>query len=108
MFRRNRIAMQNNALSASQIEVLAKANQLVSNNNSTDAAPLYAELARELDGNRPRAAANLHAACGSRLCRLGQRTARTGASARRVDHVHSISDDQSHASILCQHHAQIQ
>ena len=60
MFRR-RLAMQNDVLSASQIEVLAKANQLVANNNSADAAPLYAELARELDGNRPRAAANLHA-----------------------------------------------
>ncbi len=61
MFQRNRIAMQNNALSASQIEVLAKANQLVANNNSANAAPLYAELARELEVPRPRPAANLHA-----------------------------------------------
>ncbi len=42
--------------------MLAKANQLVANNNSADAAPLYAELARELDGFRIHgAAANLHA-----------------------------------------------
>lgn len=61
MFRRNRMAMQNNVLSASQIEVLAKANQMVANGNSAGAAPLYTELARELDGNRPRPAANLHA-----------------------------------------------
>ncbi len=61
MFRRNRPALQNNVLSAAQIEVLAKANQLAANNNSADAAPLYAELARELDVPRPRRAANLHA-----------------------------------------------
>ena len=61
MFRRNRIVMQNDVLSASQIEVLAKANQLVANNNSADAAPLFAELARELDVPHPRRAANLHA-----------------------------------------------
>jgi len=61
MFRRNRPAMQNNVFSASQIEVLAKANQLVSTNDSANAAPLYTELARELDSSRPRAAANLHA-----------------------------------------------
>jgi len=60
MFRR-RLAMQNDVLSASQIEVLAKANQLMANNNSADAAPLYSELARELDTPRPRRAANLHA-----------------------------------------------
>jgi hypothetical protein len=60
MFRR-RLAMQNDVLSASQIEVLAKANQLAANNNPTDAAPLFAELARELDVPRPRRAANLHA-----------------------------------------------
>ncbi len=60
MFRR-RLAMQNDVLSASQIEVLAKANQLAANNNSADAAPLYAELARELDVPRPRRGANLHA-----------------------------------------------
>jgi len=61
MFRRSRLAMQNDVLSASQIEVLAKANQLVANNDPADAAPLYAELARELDVPRPRRAANLHA-----------------------------------------------
>jgi hypothetical protein len=60
MFRR-RLAMQNDVLSASQIEVLAKANQLAVNNNSADAAPLYAELARELDVPHPRRGANLHA-----------------------------------------------
>ncbi|HEY9152870.1 MAG TPA: hypothetical protein VIN60_08300 [Anaerolineales bacterium] len=60
MFRR-RPAMQNDVLSTSQIEVLAKANQLAANNNSADAAPLFAELARELDVPRPRRAANLHA-----------------------------------------------
>ena len=60
MFRR-RLVMQNNALSASQIEVLAKANQMVANSNSAGAAPLYAELARELDTPHPRRAANLHA-----------------------------------------------
>ncbi|HUI88765.1 MAG TPA: hypothetical protein VLX61_08555 [Anaerolineales bacterium] len=61
MFRRNRPVMQNNVLSASQIEVLARANQMVATNNPAGAAPLYTELARELDGNRPRPAANLHA-----------------------------------------------
>jgi len=61
MFRRNRPAMQASVLSASQIEVLAKANQMVANSDPADAAPLYAELARELDGSRPRPAANLHA-----------------------------------------------
>ena len=60
MFRR-RLAMQKDVLSASQIEVLAKANQLAANNNAADAAPLYAELARELDVPHPRRAANLHA-----------------------------------------------
>jgi hypothetical protein len=60
MFRR-RLAMQNDVLSASQIKVLAEANQLVATNNSADAAPLYSELARELDLSRPRRAANLHA-----------------------------------------------
>jgi hypothetical protein len=58
---RGRLTMQNDVLSASQIEVLAKANQLISNNNPSDAAPLFAELARELDTPRPRRAANLHA-----------------------------------------------
>jgi len=61
MFRPNRPAMQTAVLSASQIEVLAKANQLAANNNSAAAAPLYAELARELDVPHPRRAANLHA-----------------------------------------------
>ncbi len=60
MFRR-RLAMQNDVLSASQIEVLAKANQMVANGNPSGAAPLYTELARELDTPRPRRAANLHA-----------------------------------------------
>ena len=60
MFRR-RLAMQNDALSPSQIEVLAKANQMVANGNSAGAAPLYTELARELDVLQPRRAANLHA-----------------------------------------------
>ncbi|MFZ1040693.1 MAG: hypothetical protein WCA79_20945 [Anaerolineales bacterium] len=61
MFRRFRPAMQNDVLSASQIEVLAKANQMVANGNSAGAAPFYAELARELDVPHPRRAANLHA-----------------------------------------------
>jgi hypothetical protein len=52
--------MMNDVLSASQIEVLAKANQLAAANNPAEAAPLYAELARELDVPRPRRAANLH------------------------------------------------
>ncbi len=60
MFRR-RPAMRNDVLSASQIEVLGKANQLAANNNPTDAAPLFAELARQLDVPHPRRAANLHA-----------------------------------------------
>ncbi len=60
MFRRNRPILQNNIFSTSQIEVLAKANQLAAANSPAEAAPLYSELARELDGSRPRAAANLH------------------------------------------------
>jgi len=49
-------------LSAGQIEVLAKANDLVKNGQSGQAAPLFAELARELENTQhPRAAANLHA-----------------------------------------------
>ena len=61
MFRRRLAMQQNNALGASQIEVLAKANQMVANNNSAGAAPLFAELARELDTPHPRRAANIHA-----------------------------------------------
>ena len=58
MFRRNRIAMQNNVLSASQIEVLAKANQLVANNNSADVvgrvkSSRYARLLRQSANARP-------------------------------------------------------
>ena len=63
MFRplRNR-AQGTSPLSASQIEVLAKANDLVKNGRSGQAAPLFAELARELENTQhPRAAANLHA-----------------------------------------------
>ena len=61
MYRRFRPAMQNDVLSASQIEVLTRANHLVAGNNPSDAAPLFAELGRELDVSRPRRAANLHA-----------------------------------------------
>ena len=60
MFRRFRPAMQNDVLSASQIEALTRANQLVAGNNPADAAPLFAELGCELDVSRPRRAANLH------------------------------------------------
>ena len=63
MFRplRNR-AQGINPLSASQIEVLAKANDLVKNGQSGQAAPLFAELAREMENTQhPRMAANLHA-----------------------------------------------
>ena len=61
MFRSLRTKAQNASLTAAQIEVLAKANQLAGNGNPGDAAPLFAELARELDVLRPRQAANLHA-----------------------------------------------
>ena len=61
MFRNLRTTVQNVPLNAAQIEVLAKANQLAGNGNPGDAAPLFAELARELDVLRPRQAANLHA-----------------------------------------------
>jgi hypothetical protein len=61
MFRSLRTKAQNVPLNAAQIEVLAKANQLAGNGNPGDAAPLFAELARELDVLRPRQAANLHA-----------------------------------------------
>ncbi len=61
MFRTIRTAMQNNPLTAAQIEVLAKANQMASAGNPAGAAQLFAELARELDTPRPRQAANLHA-----------------------------------------------
>lgn len=51
-----------NPLSASQIEVLAKANDLVKNGQSGQAAPLFAELAKEMESSQhPRMAANLHA-----------------------------------------------
>lgn len=61
MFRAFRIAMQNNSPSVAQIEVLAKANQMAGAGNPAGAAPLFAEVARELDAPRPRQAANLHA-----------------------------------------------
>ena len=60
MFRRSRPAMQNDILSASQIEVLSRANQWVAGNNPSGAAPLFAELGHELDVSHPRRAANLH------------------------------------------------
>ncbi len=53
--------MQNNPLTVAQIEVLAKANQMAGAGNPAGAAPLFAEVARELDAPRPRQAANLHA-----------------------------------------------
>ena len=61
MFRRNRPFAQNSPLNAAQIEVLTKANQMVANGNPGDAAPLFAQLARDLGSNHPRRAANLHA-----------------------------------------------
>ncbi len=61
MFRNLHPVARNAPLNAAQIEVLAKANQLAGNGNPGDAAPLFAELARELDVQRPRQAANLHA-----------------------------------------------
>lgn len=64
MFRRirNQIRQNNNPLNAGQIEILAKANHLVSTNQSAQAAPLFAELAREMEASQhPRMAANLHA-----------------------------------------------
>jgi hypothetical protein len=61
MFGRFNSARQNDILSASQIEVLARANQLVAGNNPAEAAPLFAELSHELEASRPRRAANLHA-----------------------------------------------
>ncbi len=53
--------MQNNPLTTAQIEVLAKANQMAGAGNPAGAAPLLAEVARELDAPHPRRAANLHA-----------------------------------------------
>jgi hypothetical protein len=53
--------MQDNPLTTAQIEVLAKANQMAVAGNSAGAAPLFAEVARELDSPHPRRAANLHA-----------------------------------------------
>ncbi len=61
MFRTLRTAMRDTPLSAAQIEVLAKANQMASAGNAAGAAPLFAEVAHELDAPRPRRAANLHA-----------------------------------------------
>jgi uncharacterized Zn-finger protein len=61
VFRTIRTAMQNNSLTAAQIEVLAKANQMAAAGNPAGAAPLFAEVARELDTPHPRRAANLHA-----------------------------------------------
>jgi len=61
MFRPFRPLGQNAPLNAPQIEVLAKANQLVESGKPGEAAPLFAQLARDLDSNHPRRAANLHA-----------------------------------------------
>ena len=63
MFRPLRnLARRNNPLNASQIEVLARANELVRNGQSAQAAPLFVELAREMEASQhPRMAANLHA-----------------------------------------------
>jgi len=61
MFRNLGTVRQNNPLTVPQIEVLAKANQMAEAGNPAGAAPLFAELARELDVLRPRQAANLHA-----------------------------------------------
>jgi len=49
-------------MTAAQIEVLSKANALVANQQFAQAAPLFAELAREMENSQhPRRAANLHA-----------------------------------------------
>src|SRR5258708_11103989 len=61
MFRPLRPFAQNSPLNASQIEVLAQANQLIGSGKPGDAAPLFAQLAQDLSSNHPRRAANLHA-----------------------------------------------
>jgi hypothetical protein len=61
MFRPFRPSAQNAPLNAPQIEVLAKANQLVQVGKPGEAAPLFAQLARDLDSTHPRRAAILHA-----------------------------------------------
>jgi inorganic triphosphatase YgiF len=63
MFRRFRNpALQSNPLGPIQLRTLNQANQLVAGGQPSQAAPLYAELAAELEAtNHPRRAANLHA-----------------------------------------------
>jgi hypothetical protein len=63
MFRsfRNR-AFQTNPLSQAQIQALNNANRFVENGQPAKAAPIFAELAKELEtSNHPRRAANLRA-----------------------------------------------
>jgi len=59
--RRNRIA-QNFILTPAQTDVLMQANRLVAGGQPGAAAPLFAQLAHEMEAtNHPRRAANLHA-----------------------------------------------
>jgi len=63
MFRRFRNpAFQPNPLPPAQMQTLSRANQLLANGQPLQAAPLFAELADQLQAsNHPRRAANLHA-----------------------------------------------
>jgi hypothetical protein len=61
MFRR-RDHFQDNPLSANQLALLVKANQLISDGKPLDAGPLFAQVAGAMQrGNHPRRAANLFA-----------------------------------------------
>jgi hypothetical protein len=63
MFRRFRNpAMQANALGPAQLQAMNQANQLVASGQPILAAPIFAQLAGNMEtGNHPRRAANLHA-----------------------------------------------
>jgi hypothetical protein len=63
MFRRFRNpAIQSNPLAPEMIQTLKQANRLVANGQPGQAAPLFAEVAGEMEAtNHPRRAANLHA-----------------------------------------------
>jgi hypothetical protein len=63
MFRRiRRVAFQSNPMNPIQLQSMVKANQLVASGHSGQAAPLFANLADEMETSaHPRRAANLHA-----------------------------------------------
>ena len=108
MFRPFRNPGQNAApLGPAQLQAMNQANQLVARGQPILAAPIFAQLASNLEtSNHPRRAANLHAQAAHAFAD-GQDERDALVQAPRLESFHPISDGQPDAGLLCQYHPQV-